>query len=141
MQVFLASILEKNLGAYGDGGAIVTNNEEIVKSRMIANHGRIEKYDHEFEGRNSRLDGLQAAILSVKLKHLDNWIDKRLKIANYYIEHLKDITGLVLPKKKVGQNRCTTFFVIRVKKETSFNNILKKILFKQVFIILFLFQN
>ncbi len=117
----------KNLGAYGDGGAIVTNNEEIVKkSRMIANHGRIEKYDHEFEGRNSRLDGLQAAILSVKLKHLDNWIDKRLKIANYYIEHLKDITGLVLPKKESWAKQVYHLFVIRVKKRNELQQYLKE---------------
>jgi len=64
----------KNLGAYGDGGAILTNNKELSqKCIMIANHGRIDKYDHQFEGRNSRLDGLQAAILNVKLKYLDIW--------------------------------------------------------------------
>jgi dTDP-4-amino-4,6-dideoxygalactose transaminase len=58
----------KNLGAYGDAGAIVTNDAELAKKcRMIANHGRIGKYDHDFEGINSRLDGLQAAILQVKL--------------------------------------------------------------------------
>ena len=61
----------KNLGAYGDAGAIVTNDEKLAeKARMFANHGRKEKYNHEFEGINSRLDGLQAAILDVKLKYL-----------------------------------------------------------------------
>ena len=68
----------KNLGAYGDGGAMVTNDEKLAtKARMIANHGRIAKYDHEFEGVNSRLDGLQAAVLGVKLKHLPQWNEAR----------------------------------------------------------------
>ena len=75
----------KNLGAYGDGGAITTNNLDLsVQCRKIANHGRISKYDHDFEGRNSRLDGLQAAILNVKLKYLNVWIEKRINVANLY---------------------------------------------------------
>jgi dTDP-4-amino-4,6-dideoxygalactose transaminase len=66
----------KNLGAYGDAGAIVTNNEEWAKkARMYANHGRISKYDHEFEGVNSRMDGIQGAVLGVKLKHLAGWTE------------------------------------------------------------------
>ena len=93
----------KNLGAYGDAGAIVTNNDELGrKARMFANHGRIEKYNHEFEGTNSRLDGLQAAILDVKLKHLDGWTERRRTIARMYDEGLKDIviTPNVLPDLK-----------------------------------------
>ena len=91
----------KNLGAYGDGGAVVTNDEELAKQcRMIANHGRIAKYDHEFEGRNSRLDGLQAAILSVKLKHLDKWTDHRIMIGDEYLKQLKDVPGIILPIRK-----------------------------------------
>jgi len=77
----------KNLGAYGDAGAIVTSNEEFTeKARMLANHGRKEKFNHEFEGINSRLDGLQAAILDVKLKHLEKWIERRRAIAKIYDE-------------------------------------------------------
>src|SRR6185369_7911845 len=80
----------KNLGAYGDGGAIVTNDEAVAKKcRMIANHGRIAKYDHVFEGRNSRLDGLQAAVLNVKLKHLDEWTEARREKAALYRKMLK----------------------------------------------------
>ncbi len=93
----------KNLGAYGDAGAIVTNNDELArKARMFANHGRIEKYNNEFEGTNSRLDGLQAAILDVKLKHLDGWTERRRTIARMYDEGLKDIviTPNVLPDLK-----------------------------------------
>ena len=115
----------KNLGAYGDGGAIVTNNDQIAqKTRMIANHGRIEKYNHEFEGRNSRLDGLQAAILSVKLKHLDKWIDLRINLAEYYLENLKDIGDIVLPIKENWAKQVYHLFAIR----TSNRNDLKKYL-------------
>ncbi|MEO1034888.1 MAG: DegT/DnrJ/EryC1/StrS family aminotransferase [Pseudomonadota bacterium] len=88
----------KNLGAYGDAGAIVTNDDALARRcKMIANHGRISKYDHEFEGRNSRLDGLQAAILRVKLHHLDSWLDQRIRIAETYNQVLDGITELGLP--------------------------------------------
>ncbi len=73
----------KNLGAYGDAGCITTNSDEIAaKSRMIANHGQLKKHDHVMEGRNSRMDGLHAAILSVKLKYLSGWNNKRIQNAD-----------------------------------------------------------
>src|SRR5947207_9211250 len=75
----------KNLGAYGDAGALVTDNAEWASAaRMLANHGRTKKYDHDFEGVNSRLDGLQAAILSVKLRHLEQWTEQRRRNAYLY---------------------------------------------------------
>ncbi|MBI3038562.1 DegT/DnrJ/EryC1/StrS family aminotransferase, partial [bacterium] len=84
----------KNLGAYGDAGAIVTNNDELaMKARMFANHGRVAKYDHEFEGTNSRLDGLQASVLDVKLRHLDDWTEQRRRIAKKYDEELRNIVS------------------------------------------------
>lgn len=107
----------KNLGAYGDAGAIVTNDDVLAKKcRMIANHGRIAKYDHEFEGRNSRLDGLQAAILDVKLRHLDSWISQRRILANYYIEQLKGLSGLILPSEAKGVCHAWHLFVIQTDK-------------------------
>jgi len=107
----------KNLGGFGDGGAITTNNEEIaIKCRMIANHGRVSKYNHEFEGRNSRLDGLQAAILSVKLKHLDDWIYSRINLAKYYLENFKNVNQLILPKKENWAKQVYHLFVVRTKK-------------------------
>ena len=116
----------KNLGAYGDGGAIVTNNEELAKKcKMIANHGRIEKYNHEFEGRNSRLDGLQAAILSVKLKHLDKWTDARVKVADYYLENLRDVKNIILPKREDWAKQVYHLFVIRTKKRDELQQYLK----------------
>jgi dTDP-4-amino-4,6-dideoxygalactose transaminase len=107
----------KNLGAYGDGGAIVTNDSKIAqKSRMIANHGRIEKYNHEFEGRNSRLDGLQASVLSVKLEYLNQWIGHRIKIADIYLDNLSGIEHIILPKREEWAVQAYHLFVIRIKE-------------------------
>jgi len=105
----------KNLGAYGDGGAITTNDDSLAtKARMIANHGRIGKYDHEIEGVNSRLDGIQAAILSVKLKHLPQWTESRRKNAYLYNEYLKN-TGLITPTELDDVKAVYHLYVVRVK--------------------------
>ena len=93
---------------------------------MIANHGRIEKYNHEFEGRNSRLDGIQAAILSVKLKHLESWTNSRLNIANYYLENLIDVSEIILPKKENWAKQVYHLFVIRTKKRDKLKEYLKE---------------
>lgn len=77
----------KNLGAFGDAGAVITSDKKISeKIRKLANHGRLEKYNHEIEGTNSRLDTIQAAILNVKLKYLNQWTEKRIEIAKRYNE-------------------------------------------------------
>ncbi len=82
----------KNLGAYGDAGAIITDNQELdEKCRMIRNHGQKKKHEHLSVGRNSRLDTLQAAVLSVKLPHLDSWTEKRINIAELYNSLLADL--------------------------------------------------
>jgi dTDP-4-amino-4,6-dideoxygalactose transaminase len=82
----------KNLGAYGDGGMVVTNSEDAAaRLRMLANHGRTRKYEHEIIGYNYRLDSLQAAILGVKLHHLDVWLKTRRTIAHRYNELLSDL--------------------------------------------------
>ncbi|MCM2265297.1 MAG: DegT/DnrJ/EryC1/StrS family aminotransferase [Desulfuromonadales bacterium] len=107
----------KNLGAYGDGGAIVTNDEAMAKRcRMIANHGRIGKYDHEFEGRNSRLDGLQAAILGVKLQHLENWTARRIAVAALYSELLIGCPDITLPVTAAGARHVWHLFVVRAQR-------------------------
>lgn len=107
----------KNLGAYGDAGAIVTNDEDLaIKARMIANHGRVEKYNHEMEGVNSRLDGLQAAILDVKLRHLPEWTESRRKNAYLYNELLKD-TDLITPVEIDDVKAVYHLYVVRVKKD------------------------
>lgn len=105
----------KNLGAYGDGGAIVTKDEDLAeRARMIANHGRIEKYNHKLEGVNSRLDGLQAAILEVKLRHLPEWTEKRRRNARLYNIYLKDI-DVVTPVEIKEAEAVYHLYVVRVK--------------------------
>ena len=117
----------KNLGAYGDAGAILTNNDELAKNcRMIANHGRLDKYDHIFEGRSSRLDALQAAILNVKLKHLDKWTKKRIEVADYYIKELFDIDRIVLPKRAEWVKAVYHLFVIRAEKRDELKEFLEQ---------------
>ena len=104
----------KNLGAYGDGGAIVTNDDGFaLRARMFANHGRSEKYNHDFEGVNSRLDGLQAAILEVKLRHLSEWTESRRKNAYLYNELLKD-TSLITPAEIDGVKAVYHVYVVRL---------------------------
>ena len=117
----------KNLGAYGDGGAIVTNDGDLARRcRMIANHGRIGKYDHEFEGRNSRLDGLQAAILSVKLRHLEGWLERRIAVAGLYRELLSDLPGIVLPDSPGTDLRHVYhLFVVRCRERDRLQAFLK----------------
>jgi len=106
----------KNLGAYGDGGAIITNDDELArKARMFANHGRIEKYDHEMEGVNSRLDGIQAAILKVKLKHLNDWTEKRRKNAYLYNEYLK-YSDVIIPTEINDVKAVYHLYVVRAKE-------------------------
>jgi len=88
----------KNLGAYGDSGIIITNDENIYKkANIIKEHGSTSKYEHTFLGINSRMDSIQSAILNVKLKYIDDWNKKRIKIANYYTDNLKDIDEVVTP--------------------------------------------
>lgn len=114
----------KNLGAYGDGGAVVSNDEDLTKRvRMLANHGRLEKYTHEIEGVNSRLDGLQAAILRVKLPHLDIWNAGRQKVAAKYAERLKD-SDVRLTTIKSEAEAVWHLFVVRVKDRNAFQSFL-----------------
>lgn len=104
----------KNLGAYGDGGAMCTNDEELFKKmKMIRNYGQEVKYHHKEIGVNSRLDEIQAAILSVKLKHLDQWNKKRNLVADWYRKYLD-------PKIKIqkiidGNFSCYHVFVVEVE--------------------------
>ncbi|NPD46723.1 DegT/DnrJ/EryC1/StrS aminotransferase family protein [Lentimicrobium sp. S6] len=104
----------KNLGAYGDAGAILTNNSSLAKkARMYANHGRVSKYDHEFEGINSRMDGIQGAVLKTKLKYLESWTNKRRKAAQYYLKKLNEIEGVSIPVVPETCNPVWHLFVIR----------------------------
>ena len=118
----------KNLGAYGDAGAILTNDETTArKCRMIANHGRIGKYDHEFEGRNSRMDGIQAAVLSVKLRHLDTWLDRRRAVAEKYRASLCSCQGIELPASEaVDMRHVYHLFVVRSQERNRLQAHLKE---------------
>ncbi len=115
----------KNLGAFGDAGGIVTNNEELAKQcRMISQHGQLEKkHFHYIEGRNSRMDGINAAVLSVKLKYLDEWNEKRKKAVKIYFENI-DHSKVHCPKIKENYNHVFHLFVIRSDER---DTILKKL--------------
>ena len=109
----------KNLGAYGDAGALVTNNAEwATAARMFANHGRTKKYDHDLEGVNSRLDGLQAAILSVKLRHIEQWTESRRQNAYRYNAALKG-TGVVTPEELDDVRAVYHLYVVRVPADAA----------------------
>lgn len=109
----------KNLGAYGDAGAVGTNDPAVAESvRMFANHGRKkgEKYDHHIEGMNSRLDALQAAVLEVKMRHIEDWTAKRQSIADEYQERLQGVGDLVLPGLFSERPSVSHLFVVRTKQ-------------------------
>jgi len=107
----------KNLGAYGDAGCIVTNNDEYAnRFRMYANHGALQKHNHKIEGVNSRLDGLQAAILNVKLKYILQWNQKRHENALIYNNLLKDIPQIAIPKIRDHASHIFHLYVIRAER-------------------------
>lgn len=110
----------KNLGAYGDGGAVVTNNQELAeKIKMLRNYGQKRKYFHEFVGYNSRLDSIQAAILSIKLKHLDRWNNLRKQHADAYRELLAGTREIVLPVEAPDRTHVYHLFVIRTPRRNA----------------------
>ena len=106
----------KNLGCYGDGGAIMTNDDELAaKIRMIANHGQEKKYYHKVLGCNSRLDTLQAEVLKVKLKHLDEYAAARNKMADYYDQNLAEISEIEVPKRSASSNHVFHQYTLKIK--------------------------
>jgi dTDP-4-amino-4,6-dideoxygalactose transaminase len=116
----------KTLGGYGDGGMIVTNNEELYKkAKSYRVHGSVKKYHHDYIGYNSRLDTLQAAILNVKLSHIDNAIQKRAEHAARYREMLKDVPGIKLPVIKAANKEVNYVFCIKAEKRDSLEEYLK----------------
>src|SRR5262249_27937992 len=106
----------KNLGACGDAGAVVTNDDQVALAvRKLRDHGGIEKYQHDLAGYNSRLDTLQAAALSLKLKYLDEWNQRRRAHALLYNELLAQIPGIVTPKVLEGATHVYHLYVVRVE--------------------------
>jgi dTDP-4-amino-4,6-dideoxygalactose transaminase len=110
----------KNLGAYGEAGAVVTNNEELDKKvRMLRDHGQAKKYYHGLVGWNARMDGFQGAILSVKLKHLPAWTEARRRNAKRYNEVLGKIDGVVIPMESSYNKHVYHIYSIRVQDRDS----------------------
>ena len=105
----------KNLGCYGDGGAIFTNNDALaIRLKMMANHGQSKKYQHDVVGVNSRLDTLQAAILDIKLKHLDEYCAARNAAADYYDSQLINIPGIETPKRVANSTHVFHQYTLKI---------------------------
>ena len=116
----------KVLGAAGDAGAIILNDEKLAeKARKFCNHGRSQKYFHEFAGVNSRMDTIQAAVLNVKLRHLDEWVEARNRVAKSYIDELADVSEIVLPKIHPETLDAWHLFVIKTEKRDNLREYLK----------------
>ena len=107
----------KNLGAYGEGGAVTTNIDEIAnKVKMLRDHGAVQKYNHEMLGHNYRMEGIQGAVLGVKLKHLDKWTEGRRRVAKKYNEFMKNFSSITLPKEMDYAKHVYHLFVIQVNE-------------------------
>jgi dTDP-4-amino-4,6-dideoxygalactose transaminase len=107
----------KNLGAFGEAGAVTTYDEKVAqKVCMIRDHGQAKKYYHEMEGYNGRLDAVQAGILQIKLRHLAEWNEQRLKNAHRYNELLKDVDGIKTPYEPEWTKSVYHLYVIHTKK-------------------------
>lgn len=106
----------KNLGAFGDGGAMITRDETLAaRLRMIANHGQQRKYQHDVVGVNSRLDTLQAAVLQVKLKYLDDYVNRRRRVAAYYDKYLGSVGFLKLPARMPYSSHAFHQYTVQVQ--------------------------
>jgi dTDP-4-amino-4,6-dideoxygalactose transaminase len=106
----------KNLGAYGEAGAVTTNDAELAaKMKMIRDHGQAAKYYHDVIGWNGRMDGFQGAVLSVKLRHLDQWNDGRRKNAELYQQGLAGLEGIIIPEEAEFARHVYHLYAIRVQ--------------------------
>ena len=117
----------KNLEAYGDAGCIITNDDILAeKMRMFANHGALIKHQHKMEGINSRMDGIQAAILSAKLPHILKWSADRLNAAIFYNNKLEEISGVFPPIIHSDVKHVFHLYVIRTKERSNLQSHLKE---------------
>ncbi len=111
----------KNLGAYGEAGAVATNNKQLTeKMKMFRDHGQEKKYFHSMVGWNARMDGFQGAILSVKLKYLDQWNNSRRKNAQLYNELLEDVDAVITPYEADYARHVYHLYVIRTQNRDEF---------------------
>ncbi len=116
----------KNLGALGDAGAVTTNDEALVKTiEALRNYGSHKKYENIYQGLNSRLDEIQAAFLNVKLKYIQDDIDARRKVANYYLENIEN-PAIILPKVVNEKGHVWHLFVIRTSNRNKLQAYLNK---------------
>ncbi len=116
----------KNLGAFGDAGCVITNQDPLAeKIRRLANHGGLSKDDHQIEGFNSRMDTMQAAILNVKLKYLQEWNARRIRNAQLYFENLSDIGAISLPEVRKITVHTFHLFVIKVEQRDDLKALLE----------------
>ena len=114
----------KNLGALGDGGAVTTNDEELANTiRALGNYGSHKKYENLYKGVNSRLDEIQAAMLRVKLRYLDEEIEKRREIANHYLQNIKN-ENIILPTVRAVDNHVWHLFVVRTSNRDALHKYL-----------------
>ncbi|HSP88173.1 MAG TPA: DegT/DnrJ/EryC1/StrS family aminotransferase [Ignavibacteriaceae bacterium] len=110
----------KNLGAYGEGGAVTTNDDTLAnKVKMYRDHGALQKYHHESFGHNYRMDGIQGAVLGVKMKHIEKWTEGRRRVAQKYKELLGSIEEIILPVEMPYAKHVYHLYVIQVKKGLS----------------------
>ena len=115
----------KNLGGFGDGGMVATDDEELAKTlKMLRNYGSEVKYHNKLEGVNSRLDEMQAALLRVKLSHLDELNDERKRIAEKYLNGIKN-SRLILPQLRAGSEHVYHQFVVRTERRDEFKKYLE----------------
>ncbi len=105
----------KNLGAYGEAGAVTTNRDDLAATmRMFRDHGQSRKYHHDTAGWNARMDGIQGAVLSAKLKHLQGWNDCRRAQAARYSELLRDVEGVTVPAEAAGRKHIYHVYAVRL---------------------------
>ena len=117
----------KNLGAYGDAGCIVTNDDVLAeKCRLYANHGALVKHQHQIEGINSRLDGLQAAILNAKLPHILQWTEARRAVAAKYVSLLENVSSIEIPEEAPYAKHVYHLFVIRKEEREELQKSMKE---------------
>lgn len=116
----------KNLGAYGDAGCIITNDDNLaIKFRMYANHGSLKKHDHQIEGINSRMDGLQAAILNTKLQYISEWTKKRQMAAKLYDNLLINVNNVSTPKVRNNSVHSFHLYVISAERRDKLKSFLE----------------
>lgn len=117
----------KNLGAYGDAGCIMTNDDELAtRFRRYANHGALVKHKHEIEGINSRMDGLQASILTAKLPYILQWTEQRIQNAGIYDKHLQSIPQIKIPRVRPNSKHSFHLYVIRAERRDELMTYLKE---------------